>query len=64
MRRTVYFDGGFVDTGIYKVDTLRAGDTIDGPAVIEDPRSTVVVQTGQHARVDKLRNIHLERAED
>ncbi len=63
MRRAVYFDGGFVDTGIYKVDTLRAGDTIDGPAVIEDPRSTVVVQTGQHARVDQLRNIHLERME-
>ena len=63
MRRAVYFDGGFVDTGIYKVDTLRAGDTIDGPAVIEDPRSTVVIQTGQHARVDQLRNIHLERME-
>ena len=63
MRRAVYFDGGFVDTGIYKVDTLRAGDTIDGPAVIEDPRSTVVIQTGQHARVDQLRNIHLERVE-
>ena len=63
MRRAVYFDGGFVDTGIYKIDTLRAGDTIDGPAVIEDPRSTVVIQTGQHARVDQLRNIHLERVE-
>lgn len=63
LRRAVYFDGGFVDTGIYKIDTLRAGDMIDGPAVIEDPRSTIVVQTGQNARVDALRNIHLERTE-
>ena len=63
-RRAVYFDGGFVDTGIYKVDLLRAGDTIDGPAVIEDPRSTIVVQTGQNARVDQLRNIHLERVDE
>lgn len=64
MRRSVYFDGEFVDTGIYKIDTLRSGDCIDGPAVIEDPRSTVVIQPGQRVSVDRLRNIHLERLED
>ena len=61
MRRQVYFDGAMVDTNIYKVENLRAGDSIMGPAVIEDPRSTVVVLPGQSASVDRLRNIHVER---
>ena len=63
MRRAVFFDGAMVDTNIYKVETLRAGDGIIGPAVIEDPRSTVVVLPGQRASVDHLRNIHVERIE-
>lgn len=60
-RRQVYFEGGFVDTAIYKVEDLRAGDTLTGPAIIEDPRSTVVILPQQHARVDRLRNIHIDR---
>jgi len=61
MIRAVFFDGAMVDTNIYKVESLRAGDSITGPAVIEDPRSTVVVLPGQRASVDHLRNIHIER---
>jgi len=63
MRRSVFFDGAMVETDIYKVETLRADDSILGPAVIEDPRSTVVVLPGQRALVDRLRNIHVERVE-
>lgn len=62
-RRPVYFDGGFVDTDVFKVDCLRADDTITGPAVIEDPRSTVVILPGQRAEVDHLRNIYVEQDE-
>jgi N-methylhydantoinase A len=64
MRRSVFFDGAMVETNIYKVETLRSGDAISGPAVIEDPRSTVVVLPGQRASVDRLRNIHVERVEN
>jgi N-methylhydantoinase A len=61
MRRAVYFDGDSIDTDIYKVEDLRAYDTIEGPAVIEDPCSTVVVLPYQRATIDSLRNIHIER---
>ncbi|MFP6682259.1 MAG: hydantoinase/oxoprolinase family protein, partial [Gammaproteobacteria bacterium] len=64
MRRSVFFDGAMIETNIYKVETLRSGDAISGPAVIEDPRSTVVVLPGQRASVDGLRNIHVERVEN
>jgi len=60
-RRAVYFDHAFLDTPIYKVEALRAADVLEGPAVIEDPRSTIVVLPGQRASVDRLRNIRLER---
>ncbi len=58
-RRPVYFDGGFNETDIFKIDDLRADDHITGPAVIEDPRSTVVILPGQSASVDRLRNVHV-----
>ena len=39
-RRQVFFGGAFVDAAIYDVTALRADDEMDGPCVIEDPRST------------------------
>lgn len=58
--RSLFFDGKAVDTAIYKIESLRSGDTINGPTVIEDPRSTVVVLPGQKATIDRLRNILVE----
>jgi N-methylhydantoinase A len=63
-RRPVFFaEAGFVDTPIHDVEALRAGHRVAGPAVIEDPRSTVVVLPGQQATVDRLRNVILTDAE-
>ena len=59
-RRQVFFGGAFVDTAIYDVTALRADDEIDGPCVIEDPRSTIVVMPGQTATVDRFRNLTIE----
>lgn len=64
MRRSVYFDGALVDTDIYRIEALGTGDSIIGPAVIEDPRSTMVILPGQRASIDRFRNIHLEREEN
>ena len=59
-RRQVFFGGAFVDTAIYDVTALRADDEIDGPCIVEDPRSTIVVMPGQMATVDRFRNLTIE----
>ena len=61
-RRQVFFGGAFVDTAIYDVTALRADDEIDGPCIVEDPRSTIVVMPGQMATVDRFRNLTIEAA--
>ena len=58
--RKVHFETGVLDTDIYKIESIRAGDRFDQPAVIEDPRSTFVVLPGQVAHVDEYRNVHVE----
>lgn len=62
-RRPVYFDGRFVDAPIYRIESLRPGDTMTGPLVIEDPNSTVVVLADQRATVDIYKNILIEEIE-
>lgn len=42
-------------------DALAAGTLVDGPALIVDATSTVVVDPGWRARVDRLGNLMLER---
>lgn len=46
-RRPVAFRGtGYVETPVYRRETLPAGFEFSGPAVIEEPDSTTVVQPG------------------
>lgn len=60
--RSAYFEraGGFVDTKVYDSERLRAGHLVQGPAIIEAPTTTVVVQPGLRARVDPYLNIVIE----
>ena len=58
--RQVFFRDGFVPTAVYDRALLRPGDTIDGPAVIEQLDSTTLVWPDSHARVDELGNLLLE----
>ncbi len=44
---------------IYDFDKLSPGNEIAGPAVIQTPITTIVVQSGQTASMDELRNIVL-----
>jgi N-methylhydantoinase A len=39
---------------------LRSGDELAGPAVIEQPDSTILVPPGARARVDQIGNVILE----
>lgn len=56
-RREAYWDGQYHKTSIYNRDRLQPGDTIVGPAVIEQLDSTVVVFPHQVASVDEYYNL-------
>lgn len=49
--RRAYFGGaGFVDAPLYDFDRLTAGHSLDGPAIVESPVTTIVVDPGARAR--------------
>ena len=51
--RSVWFrETGFVDTAVRWRDGLVAGDSLDGPAIVESVDATLVVPPGWHADVD------------
>ncbi|MBA3451148.1 MAG: hydantoinase/oxoprolinase family protein [Chloroflexia bacterium] len=50
--RPVHFRGlGYVPTSIYRRYTLRAGERIDGPCILEEPGATTLVEPGMTAEV-------------
>jgi N-methylhydantoinase A/acetophenone carboxylase len=57
--RPVYWEtaGGRVDTPIYDENALRPGNAVEGPAVIEGEYTTVVVDPGWSADVDRYLNL-------
>jgi len=59
--REVYFGeaGGFRETAIYDRAMLPAGATFDGPAIVEQMDSTVVIPPDWRAEVDDYGNIVL-----
>jgi N-methylhydantoinase A len=56
-RRPVWFDGGWVDTPVYDRDTLKAGHTIAGPALVEENASVTVLGPGKSLSVDAYGNL-------
>ena len=48
----IYVDGEFVDAGLYDRLALRAGDTVEGPAIIVEMDSTTLVLPGHIATTD------------
>ena len=59
--RKVWFDGAQRETAIWSRLDLPVGALIEGPAVLEQPDATIVVDPGLRARVDALGNVILER---
>ena len=51
--RTVpcYFTGGRRETDLYKLDDLRAGHTINGPAILIQETGTIVIEPDCRARI-------------
>jgi N-methylhydantoinase A len=57
--RLAYFPerGGFVSARVYDRYHLRPGDQLEGPAIVEERESTVIVAPGGCARVDAGLNL-------
>lgn len=58
-QRQVYFEerGGFVETAVYDREQLLPGSKIEGPAIVEQLDSTVVLPPGTHSEIDPYLNI-------
>jgi N-methylhydantoinase A len=58
-RRPVWFeaDNAYADTRVIWREALRAGDTFDGPAIIEEISSTTVVRPQDSVTVDNIGNL-------
>jgi N-methylhydantoinase A len=56
-KRQIYLGRKFVESQIYERDRLLCGNTIAGPAIVEEPFHTTVVMPDQTLEVDKLGNL-------
>jgi N-methylhydantoinase A len=59
--RTCRFDGADMVTPVYNGALLGAGDRFDGPALIEETTTTVVIPPSYDCTVDSFRNYVLTR---
>jgi N-methylhydantoinase A len=54
-RRALFEEyGDFVDTPVYRREGLRAGNVIEGPAIVEQVDSTTVILPRQRAEADRF----------
>ncbi len=60
MRMVDYATEGRHEAIIYDAEKLEPGMVFDGPAVIEDPGTTIVVHPGNRVSIDDFGNTHIE----
>ncbi|GAB2233832.1 hypothetical protein Droror1_Dr00003061 [Drosera rotundifolia] len=56
----VYFENGWQDTPLFKLENLGYGHAIPGPAIIMNGNSTVIVEPNCNALITKYGNIKIE----
>jgi N-methylhydantoinase A len=59
--RSVRMNGAWHDTALYDRLTLPVGTVIDGPAILTQPDTTILVEPGFKGRVDGFGNFIIER---
>lgn len=59
VRKVDFADKGIHDTAIYDGTRLEPGMRFEGPAIVEDPGTTVVVHPGNRVEIDDYGNIHI-----
>ena len=64
--RRAYFPerGGYVETAVYDRYALSPGTTLDGPAIVEERESTLIVGVHGRARVDERLNVVVEFSDE
>ncbi len=60
--RRVHFTDRWHDTSIYNRLSLPAGTVIQGPAILEQADTTLLIEPGYHGRVDDFGNTIIEQA--
>jgi N-methylhydantoinase A len=55
--RQVWFDGAWLETAIYDRLPLSIGVTVPGPAILEQPDSTIFIEPGLRGKVDCFGNL-------
>jgi N-methylhydantoinase A len=58
--RQVYFAGGWQTSPVYDRAALMANNVVVGPAVIEASDTTILVNAGQHARMDRFGDLVID----
>ena len=59
--RKVYFSSGWEETAIYNRDKLKSGAIFEGPAIVEEYDSTIVIPPDYVAFVDTYRCLRIEK---
>lgn len=59
---TVFFGGEWMETPVYERGALRAGNVIEGPAIVAQDDTTTVLEPGYGGTVDRFGNIMIEEA--
>jgi acetone carboxylase, beta subunit len=54
---------GFVETEIFQLEAVRAGNSIDGPAIVEHSATTFAIAPGRRATLDEHHIFHLTSVE-
>jgi len=62
-RRPVRFSGGVRDTPVHQRSSLRPGATLNGPVIVEERETTIVILPGWRASVDRHGCIFANREE-
>lgn len=58
--RQAWFDGVRVSCPVYDWAAVESGREIEGPAFVESPQTTAVINPGQRARCDPQRNLVID----
>ena len=61
--RNVRWSGGDAETSIVRLEEVRAGHEIEGPAIVEHSATTFAIPPGRTARLDRNQIFHLSSGE-
>ena len=57
--RAVHWGHGFVETDVYELESIAAGQEIEGPAVLESQTTTFAIPPARRATLDRHQVFHL-----